>query len=42
MARALAEAASWVGCDSVHAERVSPAPLAEPLAAALKAAGLLS
>ena len=40
MARALAEAASWVGCDSVRAERVSPALLAEPLAAALKAEGL--
>ena len=39
MARALAEAASWVGCDSIYAERVSPAALAQPLAAALKAEG---
>jgi uncharacterized protein len=39
MARALAEAASWVGCDSIHAERVSPSALAQPLAAALKAVG---
>jgi uncharacterized protein YcaQ len=39
MARALAEAASWVGCDSIHAERTSPAALAQPLATALKAVG---
>jgi len=39
MARALAEAASWVGCDSIYTERVSPAALAQPLAAALKAEG---
>jgi uncharacterized protein len=39
MARALAEAAEWVGCDSIHAERTSPPALAQPLASALKAAG---
>jgi uncharacterized protein YcaQ len=39
MARALAEAASWVGCDTIHAERTSPTALAQPLAAALKAEG---
>jgi uncharacterized protein YcaQ len=38
MARALAEAAQWVGCDNVHIERVSPAALAQPLLTALKAA----
>jgi uncharacterized protein YcaQ len=38
MARALAEAARWVGCETVHIERVSPAPLAQPLLTALKAA----
>ncbi len=32
MARALAEAAQWVGCDNVIAERVSPSHLAQPLA----------
>jgi uncharacterized protein YcaQ len=37
MARALAEAASWVGCDTVYTERTSPTHLAQPLAAALKA-----
>jgi uncharacterized protein YcaQ len=36
MARALAEAAQWTGCDNVIAERVEPTPLAQPLAAALK------
>ena len=40
MARALAEAASWVGCDTVYSERTSPAHLAQPLAAALKAEGV--
>ncbi len=39
MARALAEAASWVGCDTIHPERTSPPALAQPLAAALQAAG---
>jgi uncharacterized protein YcaQ len=39
MARALAEAASWVGCDAIHADRISPSALAQPLAAALKAEG---
>jgi uncharacterized protein YcaQ len=37
MARALAEAAQWVGCTNVVAERVQPAALAQPLAAALAA-----
>jgi uncharacterized protein YcaQ len=40
MARALAEAASWVGCDTVYTERTSPTHLAQPLAAALKAEGV--
>ena len=40
MARALAEAAQWVGCQGVTAERVQPAVLAQPLAAALAAEGL--
>jgi hypothetical protein len=35
MARALVEAAQWAGCSNVVAERVQPAPLAQPLAAAL-------
>jgi len=35
MARALMEAAQWAGCSNVVAERVQPAPLAQPLAAAL-------
>ncbi len=39
MARALAEAASWVGCDSIRAERTSPAALAQPLLSALQAEG---
>jgi len=37
MARALAEAASWVGCDSIVTERVTPPQLAERLAVAVKA-----
>jgi uncharacterized protein YcaQ len=37
MARALAEAASWVGCDNIAVERVSPSPLAQPLLDALEA-----
>jgi uncharacterized protein YcaQ len=41
MARALAEAAQWVGCESVAAERVQPAPLAQPLASELRALGAL-
>ena len=36
MARALMEAAQWAGCSDVVAERVQPAPLAQPLAAALR------
>ncbi len=39
MARALAEAAQWVGCSNVAAERVRPAPLAQPLVSALRALG---
>jgi uncharacterized protein YcaQ len=35
MARALAEAASWVGCDNVVVERVAPAALAPALVKAL-------
>jgi uncharacterized protein len=35
MARALAEAASWVGCDNVVVERVAPAALAARLTTAL-------
>ncbi len=37
MARALAEAATWVGCDNVVTERISPPHLADHLHAALKA-----
>jgi uncharacterized protein len=39
MARALAEAATWVGCESVTTERVHPTPLAQPLASELRALG---
>ena len=39
MATALTEAAAWVGCDAVALERVDPAELAAPLAAALRGAG---
>lgn len=39
MAAALAEAAQWVGCENVRAERTSPTALAQPLAAALTALG---
>jgi uncharacterized protein len=39
MARALAEAAQWVGCDTVHPERTSPSHLAQPLLTALRAEG---
>ena len=39
MARALAEAAQWVGCSIVTAERVQPSALAQPLAAELQALG---
>ncbi|NBE51006.1 winged helix-turn-helix domain-containing protein [Streptomyces boluensis] len=35
MARALREAAEWVGCDQVRVERVTPANLHAPLVAAL-------
>jgi uncharacterized protein len=37
MARALAEAAAWVGCDAVRVEEVAPARLAAPLHAAVAA-----
>jgi hypothetical protein len=40
MARALAQAAQWVGCSNVAAERVQPSPLAQPLATALRDLGL--
>jgi hypothetical protein len=36
MARALAEAAAWVGCDSIHAERIFPPHQRQPLLNALK------
>jgi uncharacterized protein len=39
MARALTEAAQWVGCTNVAAERVEPAGLAQPLAEALRSLG---
>jgi uncharacterized protein len=41
MARALAEAAQWVGCDKVHIERMQPPVAAGPLAAELRALGVL-
>lgn len=40
MARALADAAQWVGCDQVRTERTSPPALAAPLATALRQLGL--
>ena len=40
MARALAEAAQWVGCSNVAAERVQPSALAQPLASELRALGV--
>jgi len=39
MARALTEAAQWVGCSNVAIERVQPTLLAQPLAAALRELG---
>jgi uncharacterized protein len=39
MARALAEAAQWVGCDAIHPERTSPSHLAQPLLTALRTLG---
>src|SRR5579863_7769976 len=39
MARALAEAADWVGCTSVALDRVEPAALAQPLASSLRTLG---
>jgi uncharacterized protein len=39
MARALTEAAAWVGCSNVAAEQVHPAHLAQPLANELRAQG---
>jgi uncharacterized protein YcaQ len=39
MARALTEAAAWVGSTAIYAERTSPANLQHALAAALKAEG---
>jgi uncharacterized protein YcaQ len=39
LARALAEAAQWVGCDQVRVERTSPPALAQPLASALLTLG---
>jgi len=40
MARALAEAAQWVGCDNVRVERTEPAALAQPLVSALSGFGV--
>ncbi len=40
MARALAEAAQWVGCSAVAAERVQPSALAQPLSSELRALGV--
>jgi uncharacterized protein len=40
MAQALAEAAAWVGCDSVRLEQVAPAALAPRLRSALAEQGL--
>jgi uncharacterized protein len=40
MARALAEAAQWVGCENVTAERVQPSAMVQPLASALADYGL--
>ena len=40
MARALAEAAEWVGCSSVSTERVQPPALAQPLASGLRSLGV--
>ena len=40
MARALAEAAQWVGCSTVATERVQPSALAHPLASELRALGM--
>ncbi|SDK70133.1 winged helix-turn-helix domain-containing protein [Streptomyces indicus] len=37
MAKALVEAASWVGCDTVRVERVTPTELRAPLTAAVRA-----
>jgi uncharacterized protein YcaQ len=39
MAQALAEAAAWVGCDSVELEQVEPASLESRLRSALAAHG---
>jgi uncharacterized protein len=39
MARALVDAATWVGCDSVEVEEVAPLPLLGPLRTALAVAG---
>jgi uncharacterized protein YcaQ len=39
MARALAEAAQWVGCSTIRTERVQPTALAQPLACALRTLG---
>jgi len=40
MARALAEAAQWVGCCNVRIERSSPTAYVQPLAAALATLGV--
>jgi hypothetical protein len=38
MARALREAAAWVGCDAVRVQQVAPPEAAGPLRAALAGA----
>ncbi|MGH3250494.1 MAG: DNA glycosylase AlkZ-like family protein, partial [Trebonia sp.] len=40
MARALAEAAQWVGCSNVRVERTSPTAYAQPLLDALRTIGV--
>ena len=40
MARALADAAQWVGCDHVRVERTEATALAQPLVSALGALGV--
>ena len=39
MARALTEAAQWVGCSNVAVEQVQPTHLAQPLTSELRALG---
>jgi hypothetical protein len=41
MARALAEAATWVGANTIYPERIFPAPLRQPLLDALREEGVV-